>query len=175
MSERDPLAASLDALREAFDASFASPPPGARADEVALLAIRVGDDAVAIRVHDTVGLLKAGSIVSVPSRRPDLLGITGVRGAVVPVYSLARLMGLTEVGAPGWIALAGTVDRIGLAFAEFERHVRVTPRAIHATPAPHAAGVASAVVELDGETRPLVDVAAIVREITTRTSDQKTG
>ena len=175
MSERDPLAASLDALREAFDASFAVPPPGARADEVALLAIRVGDEPVAVRVHDTVGLLKAGSIVSVPSRRPELLGITGVRGAVVPVYSLARLMGRTEVGAPGWIALAGSGDRIGLAFAEFERHVRVSSRAIHAAAATHESGTTSAVVELDGETRPLVAVAAIVRAIATRTSDQKTG
>lgn len=204
MNERDPLhgeagedslAASLDEIREAFDASFAVAPAGPRADEVPLLAIRVANDVVALRVHETLGLLKAGKIVAVPSRRPELLGVTGVRGAVIPVYSIARLTGRGEGETPRWIVLAlctssGRADaaagpeqsgagvRIGLAFAEFEGHVRVPPGAIHAATSARDRASVSGVVELAGQMRPILDVTALVRAATGApgpVADQKGG
>jgi purine-binding chemotaxis protein CheW len=176
VSARDPLAASLQALREEFDASFAAEPPGERPDDVALLAVRVGNDPLALRVHEILGLLKVGTIVAVPSRRPELLGITGVRGAVVPVYSLARLTGRAESERPRWVALAGAggAGRIGLAFAALDGHLRVPSGSIHAAASSREPGAVFGLVDLDGESRPLLDVRAIVHAIT-RPSDRKAG
>jgi purine-binding chemotaxis protein CheW len=166
VSDGDKLAEALDVLRRSFDASFAAPPPGEGPDEVALLAIRIGSDPAAVRVHDTLALLKAGPIVPVPSRRPELLGVTGVRGAVVPVYSLSRLTGRGEGVAPRWIVLAGGADRVGLAFAGFDAHVRVRRDAIHAPAAHRNFEAISGVVEIGDEPRPIIDVPAIVQRIT---------
>lgn len=173
MSDRDRLAANLRAIREAFDASFASTPHGERRDDLALLAIRVGSDALALRVNETQGLLKAGRIVAVPSRRPELLGISGVRGAVIPIFSLARLTGRSEVQSPRWIALAGDAERIGLAFAEFEGHLRVPASAVRSAASARDPARVASVVELDAGARPIIDVHAIVRAIT-GTSDRRT-
>jgi chemotaxis signal transduction protein len=202
VSERDPLlggagedtlAASLGEIREAFDASFAVAPARARADEVPLLTIRVANDVVALRVHETLGLLKAGKIVPVPSRRPELLGVTGVRGAVIPVYSVARLTGRGEGETPRWIVLCTALERadrptgaeqsaggvrIGLAFAEFQGHVRVPPEAIHAATSARDRASVSGVVELAGQMRPILDVVALVRAATGapgHAADQKGG
>lgn len=192
----DPLAASLEEIRAAFDASFAVAPAGPPADDVPLLTIRVANDVVALRVHETLGLLKAGKIVAVPSRRPELLGVTGVRGAVIPVYSLARLTGRGEGETPRWIVLAlcppagradgpgagaeqsGAGARVGLAFAEFQGHVRVPPGAIHAATSARDRASVSGVVELAGQMRPILDVVALVRAATgasDRAADQKGG
>lgn len=174
MSDRDTIPATIEALREAFDSSFAVAPAATRPDEVALLAIRVGNDSIALRVHDTLGLVKAGRIVAVPSRRPDLVGIIGLRGAVIPIYSLARLAGLVEGEQPRWIALAGGPDRIGLAFAQFEGHLRVAPGAIHAAASPRESRLVSGVLETGGAPRTILDVPAIV-QVVKAASDRRTG
>lgn len=174
MSERDTLAETLEALRRSFDASFAAPPAGAGPDEVALLAIRIGGEPAALRVHDTLALLKAGPIVPVPSRRPELLGVTGVRGAVVPVYSLSRLIGRGDGVAPRWIVLAGGSDRVGLAFAGFDAHVRVRRDAIHLPTAHREFEAISGIVEIGAQPRPIIDIPAIVQRITGG-SDRRSG
>jgi purine-binding chemotaxis protein CheW len=166
VSNRDKLAETLDALRRSFDSSFAAPPAGEGPDEVALLAIRIGSDPAALRVHETLALLKAGAIVPVPSRRPELLGVTGMRGAVVPVYSLSRLTGRGEGVTPRWIVLAGGAERVGLAFAGFDAHVRVRRDAIHSPAAHRNFEAISGFVEIGDQPRPIIDVPAIVRRIT---------
>lgn len=157
----------LDELRRSFDAAFAEAPATTAEQRIALLSIRVGGDPAAIRVLDTLELLEVDRIVAVPSRRPELLGLIGLRGAVVPVYSLARLTGRAEGDPPRWAVLAGSADRIALAFTSFERHVRVAPADVHPVGAiaDRSAHVAGA-VEIDGVSRPILDVASIARAVT---------
>jgi chemotaxis signal transduction protein len=165
VSDRDRLRETLEALRASFDSTFGSPHAGAGPEEVALLAIRVGGEPAALRVLDTLALLKAGRIVPVPSRRPELIGVTGVRGAVIPVYSLSRLTARGEGVEPRWIVLAGA-ERIGLAFGGFDGHVRVPAAAIHAAAGARAGDAVAGAVEVDGQLRPILDVPALVRAIT---------
>jgi chemotaxis signal transduction protein len=163
---RERVGDAVEALRQAFDGSFAAAPHGAAADEVSLLAIRVGGEPVALRVHDTAGLLVVGRIVALPSHRPELLGITGVRGAVVPVFSLARLTGRSDADSPRWVALAGGADRIGLAFATFEGHLRVPATSIHAAaPAGPERASLSGIADVPPAPRPILDLPAIVRAV----------
>lgn len=171
MSDRSWTDATAAELREAFDAAFMRRREGDRDEGVPLLAIRVGGEPMAIRVLETAGLLPARTLVAVPSRRAELLGIAGVRGAVVPVYSLARLLGRPDDGPPRWIVLAAAAEgeRIGLGVAAFDRH-RIA-RGAELGPAA-AGGVAGAhvseVLHADGAVVPVVSVPSLVRAVTVR-------
>jgi len=91
-----------------------------------LLAIRVSRDAYAIRVSEISGLATDRKIVAFPSPIPELLGVAGIRGALVPVYSLAMLLGYNaETERTRWLALCGTEDPVALVFSDFEDYVRV--------------------------------------------------
>ena len=162
--------ATAGQLRAAFDTAFARPLEAPARDTVALLALRAGGEPVAVRVLETAGLMAARLVVPVPSPRPELLGVSGIRGAVVPISSLARLLGGADDGAPRWIVLAAAGgERVGLAVAAFERHL-VVPAA-RLRPAAGAGGVAGHAPELlqgEGAATPVLSVPSLVREITRR-------
>lgn len=169
MSEPGDRAASADALRAAFDAAFARPARAPDADTVALLAIRVAGAPMAVRVLETAGLMQVRPIVPVPGRRPELLGVSGVRGALVPVYSLARLLGRGDDDPPRWLVLAATGggERVGLAVATFERHLvspagDLRPATASGPGEPHAPELLVA----DGAVRPVLSVASLLKKIT---------
>jgi chemotaxis signal transduction protein len=156
-------------LRAAFDAAFARPRGAGAEDAVALLALRVGGEPLAVRVLETAGLMPARRIVPVPSRRPELLGISGIRGAVVPIYGLARLLRRADDGEPRWIVLAaaGGEERVGLAVATFERHLVVPAERLR----PAATGPGGHAPELlhgEGASRPVLSIPSLVRAITGR-------
>ncbi len=158
------------ALREAFDAAFAVPAEGPRRDEVALLALRVGTEPFAMRVLEATGILAARPLSFVPSRRRELLGVAGLRGNVVPVYSVARLLGgADEAETPRFLVLAaaGGEERVALAFSGFDGHLRVRPTALAAAPERARAHVRE-LVRLEGEARPVLSVPSLVRAITGR-------
>jgi purine-binding chemotaxis protein CheW len=157
-------------LRAAFDATFARPLPSAGDAPVALLAIRVGGEPAALRVLETAGLMPARRIVPVPSRRPELLGVSGIRGAVVPIYGLARLLGRGDDGEPRWVVLAsaGPEERIGLAVATFERHLVVPGDRLRPAAAPGVHAHATELVHAEGAPRPVLSIPSLVRAITGR-------
>lgn len=127
MTENDlPLGTRASELRHDFDRSFAEAAHAVSDEVEALLGLRVGDDRYAVRLSEIRGLLPAPKIIPLPSPAPELLGIMGVRGAVVPVYSLGALLGCGPTSSsPDWIIVAGTDARVGLAFDGFEGHLRV--------------------------------------------------
>ena len=120
-------------LRRAFDQTFAAPPGVAAEPLEDFLGVRVAGDLYALRVRELSALAKSGKIVPLPSRVPELLGLTGVRGALVPVYDLAALLGYGSAGENlRWLALCGAHDAIGLAFHEFEGHFRTSRSSVFA-------------------------------------------
>lgn len=114
-------------LQTAFDKERAAP-VSTRTEELMenLLGIRVSKNSYAIRVSEISGLIAGRKIVRLPSPVPELLGIAGVRGVLVPVYDLAALLGYsTEMEETRWLALCGTEDCIALAFSDFESYLRI--------------------------------------------------
>jgi purine-binding chemotaxis protein CheW len=106
----------------------------------------------------------------VPSPRPELLGVAGIRGAIVPIYSLAQLLGRADDGAPRWVVLAAAgAERVGLAAEAFERHL-VVPAADLRPVAHPGAGERHApeVVHLGGAVTPVLSVPSLVQAITRR-------
>jgi chemotaxis signal transduction protein len=157
--------AILDELRRAFDAAFAAAPTGARRLEVPLLALRAGGEPLAVRALETAGLQRLPRVVPLPSRRPEVLGVTGWRGAVLPVYALSRLMGLPDgTEPPRWMLLCGE-ERLALAFTAFEAHVQVAPEALQPAARGAARPAVRELVHLDGQVRSVVSIPDLLMAI----------
>ncbi len=160
-------------LRRAFDQGFARPPAAAAGRLEDFLAVTIAGDAYAIRVPGLAGLVTDRRVVPVPSPVPELLGIAGLRGTLLPVYDLRALLGHTPAGEPPrWILLAGKsggAALVGLAVDRFDRHLRVAAEDL----APPAPGTARA--HLQGSIRlqdariPIVELAAVIEDIERRT------
>lgn len=118
-------------LRHAFDQSFAQAPPPAAAATDDYLAIRLGADPHALRLAEIASLAPLDAPTPVPGPCPELLGLTGFRGRLVPVYDLRALLGHAAPALPRWrvIALAWPV---ALGFDDFEGHLRLPRQAVAA-------------------------------------------
>jgi purine-binding chemotaxis protein CheW len=114
-------------LRAAFDRTYALPAQFQEAKRNEdLLAIRLAGNAYAIKVSEISGLANDRKTIALPSTIPELLGVAGIRGELVPVYSLAALMEVNRgPDETRWLALCGAKEPIGLAFTEFEGYLQV--------------------------------------------------
>jgi chemotaxis signal transduction protein len=172
--------ATADALRREFDRSFAVPAGGGAEDTLDLLALRVGGDAYAVRLTDVTGLLVDRRLVPVPTHMPAFVGLIGMRGGVVPVWSLGALLGYgSDRETPRWMMLIGERgggQGLAFAFERFDGHLRV-PRARLSERAPSdpdsPANVNVAVqlrhsVRADDTWRGVLDVGALTVDIQRR-------
>lgn len=159
------IARSLADLRRAFDETFARPVADVVTDAQELIAVPIGSDRYLLQVRELAGLFAERRVVALPTRTPMFLGVAGIRGAVVPVWQLAGLLGHPgDEHAPRWLALAST-PRVGLAFGRFGGHVRLPPAAIPTAPDRDAGAHVRAVVRLDGVVHRIVDIPSILAAI----------
>lgn len=120
-------------LRQAFDRSFASPPPQAAQETEDLLAISVAGDSYAIRLAEIVGIVAGRTVIAVPAATSHLLGLAGIRGEIVPVFGLASILGYRLASdAPRWVILCAGEETIALAFADLEGYLRLPKSSLHA-------------------------------------------
>lgn len=162
MSAREAAEAVRDRLRQTFDAAFAAPPPPPAPASVDLIAIRSGADLYAFRLAAIAGLLARKRLMPAAGADPALLGIAGLRGKLVPVYSLARLLGAADADERWWV-LVGADSPIAIAFAAFVSHERVKEDAL----APSVGGPAhvEAVVRLASGPHALLALDPLARRI----------
>jgi chemotaxis signal transduction protein len=161
-----PAASStVDEFRRSFDEGFALPQRELTSGLEDLLAIRVGGDPYALRVSELAGLHRSRQVVTLPAHVPDLLGLAGIRGKLVPVFSLAVLLGYETARDQGaWLALCRGDQDLALSFGDFAGHLRVTPDQICAAEGPARAHLRQ-VVRIDSTVRTLVSVPSIVTMI----------
>lgn len=156
-------------LRLAFDQSFAQPlrfDPEATAD---FLAIRIGGDCYALRLTQIAGLFANRRIMPVPGTDAALLGIAGFRGTIVPVYSLAMLVGRSGLPAPRWLVIAAATAPLALAFESFEAQLRVSAAAIlPAQPSGEARSCVKEYLRSQAFAGPILDLPAVVDAIAKR-------
>jgi chemotaxis signal transduction protein len=156
-------------LRRAFDEAFARPHPERASGLEDLVIIRTGGHPHALRVSELRGLHRAGRVVPLPSPLPDLLGLAGIRGRLVPVFSLPLLLGYgAQRDAVRWVALCDGGEPMALGFEELDGHRRVGPDQICA--AAEGAGRAHLpqVVRLAEGGAPLISVASMVNLLRAR-------
>jgi chemotaxis signal transduction protein len=133
MNEIPDVQSKAAELRQAFDLSFALPPPQASQEVEDLLTIRVAGDPYAIRLRDIAGMVAGRRVVPVPAVTLDLLGLAGIRGGLVSVFGLASILGYGQApGSPRWMILCGAEEPIALAFSDFEGYLRLPKSSLHA-------------------------------------------
>lgn len=164
MSGIDPeFARRIVELRASFDNEFALPPVETKAASIGLLAIRVGAERYAMRTTELSEVKDATRVVPLPGARPEMLGLGGIRGRLVPVYSLAALLGHTVTQVWNWLAICGTEQPIGLTFDDLEGYVQASPADL--CPAAGVDGSRNHVRELlrrEGTATMIVSAASIV-------------
>ncbi|MGE3547439.1 MAG: chemotaxis protein CheW, partial [Kofleriaceae bacterium] len=151
----DRLTITADELRRAFDRDFARAAGAPTAGED-VLAIQCGGDPYAIRLAEVAGLHAHLTIEPVPSPVRELTGVAALRGALVPIYDLAALLGYPACNGR-WSVVAGGRS-MGFAFDRFESHARVPVDAFTAELTDHGRGTGSA-----GNTAPRAHTRGAVR------------
>jgi chemotaxis signal transduction protein len=73
--------------------------------------IRVAAEAYAMPVDHVREVADLGQLEPVPRARPELLGIRNLRGQILPVVDLARLLGVTRTMPPARLLVAETGGR----------------------------------------------------------------
>jgi chemotaxis signal transduction protein len=116
-------------MRDAFDRSFTEARPPEPPPEEDLLAIQIGAKPYALRLSEISGLFSDRRITPLPGSAPTLLGLAGFRGAIVPVYDLAALLGHPPTETTRWLVTASGVP-VAFAFAVMVGYVRVAREAI---------------------------------------------
>jgi purine-binding chemotaxis protein CheW len=164
------------ALREAFDRSFASPPPTVSSDFEDLLSIRVAGDAYVIRLRDITRVVAKRTIVPVPAAAPHLIGLLGLDGEVVPVFGLASLLGYDHEGeAPPWLVVCGPRDPVALGFSELEAHLRLARSALRADDAARSHTAIDEVAVTASGVRPVIAVPRLIRTIRDRLDHRRSN
>lgn len=162
-------------LRADFDRSFAAAQGDAAPSREDFLSIRVDEDRYALRLTEVAQLMPLAAMTPLPGPLPVLLGIIGLRGVIVPVYDLRRLLGHAAAKPPRWLVVAGGDPAVALAFDMFDGHLRLS----HATQlgdAGHDAArrhVRELLNTVDGVC-PLVSLASLRESIKTMVQQQGT-
>lgn len=159
-----PIEAKAGELRRAFDRARAAPISSyAESQTEDLIALRIGQRPYAIRITEISGLATNKKIAGIPSSISQLLGLAAIRGSLVPVYSLGALLeSYEDTEKARWLALCGTEEYFGLAFGEFEGHVRIPRDQLHSA---ERGGLASThvthVARTADEVRPVISIPLI--------------
>jgi chemotaxis signal transduction protein len=165
MDRATALRARLEELRQSFDRAFAEELSAQREEALTLLSIRVGRDRHAIRLSDVAALEVRCAVTPVPSEHGEMLGIAGVRGAVVAVFDLAALIGASSGDAP-WLLLAKDAP-VAFAFGEFEGVWSARAEDLVRAQAGRDTRVADVVVR-QGQPIPVIDLAGLVDDLERR-------
>jgi chemotaxis signal transduction protein len=153
-------------LREAFDRAFAEP-LRPRVDTENLLVIRVGAVGYAVRLDDITGLVTDRVVTPLPAAPRELIGISGFRGAAVPVYDLRILLEHASTSIPR-CSLIARHRLVAFAFDALDGHLRVERADVATSSEEPRARHVYAVVRTRGMTLPILDVASLVEGIAAR-------
>jgi chemotaxis signal transduction protein len=160
------------ALREAFDDVFSRAPMVATEATEDFLLVHVGSVPHALRLSEFAGVAKDRPFVPAPSRRPELLGLAAMRGTVVCVYSMARLLGLPDQGVWGpWLALSTGRDPVAWAFGHVERFLRADRTDVHPGRPAEATRLVNGILRLGSTARPIVDLPSMLEAVQRRAED----
>lgn len=167
MNETPPLESRVAKLREAFDRSFALPPPQASPEVEDLLTLRLGGDPYALRLGELAGIVARRKIVPVPAAALHFLGLAGISGGLVPVFGLASILGYPEAAdPPPWMVLCGGAEPLALAFTDFEGYLRLPKAAL----VPDESG--KELARTDAGVRGVISIPFVVATIRNRTGQR---
>lgn len=173
-STKPELEARVRRLADAFDRTFAEPHRPRESDGRPALAIRIDGDGYVIVASSLASVGKSGAIVALPGGPPEQLGIAGIRGELVTVFSLPLLLGYAgRTATHGWLAVIAGPRPIAVAFPELESQCVLRDAEVSAPKAArrHVEGV----VLLPNEATPrgLLDLRSVVARVAPGLDERK--
>ncbi len=166
---------SAEELKADFDAGFALAADAGR--EVVtedFLAIRIGEDAYALRLAEIAGLYVDRKIVPLIRERRALLGLATFRNVLAPVYDLRILFGYSPQRAPRWFVLVRAAEPIALAFDGLDAQIRVGVGSVSAEPSQVDRFVVGAVA-FQGTSRSLVAMTSVLAALGDASESERTA
>ena len=164
-------------MREEFDAGFASPELAKAEETEDLLAIRLRGDGFALRTREFAGLAVGRKIVPLPGPASACLGLAGIRGALIPVWDGAALLGYGGTGRGArWLALGRGDSPWALALDGLDGFFRVLRSGIRPGGGEGpAAGFARETCAFGGCERPVIGLPLILETIKKRSDAHRAG
>lgn len=157
--------ARVRAMREEFDRAFAAPLADDRGQLDDFLQIGAGDATYVVRLSEVAALHADHQAMWLPGPVSSLIGLVGLRGRVLPLYDLRRLLGVSDAAAARWMLVVRERE-VALAFPRFDGHHRVPSDCVTpARPDDRHTSHVNGVVSLAGATYPLLDLHSIVDAI----------
>jgi chemotaxis signal transduction protein len=149
-------------LKREFDRSFAVSVEVAPQESVDFVGLRIAGVMYAMRTSDISGLHADTVTTPLPSPVPQLIGLAGFRGGLMPVYDLAALLGFAP-GPGRWMAVDGSRS-VALRFSEFVDHFRVEASAIVAQPSSGTRHVHQ-IVRRGQSASPIIDIPSLIESM----------
>lgn len=152
-------------LAEAFDRSFALPERVVEARGPAALAVRTGGDAYVLPLEGLSAVSRMPKVVPLPGSPPAQLGLAGVRGGLVAVFSLPALLGYEVAPTQlAWLVVTAGPRPLALGFELLEGQVAIPNEGVVASPAGGRRHV-DGLVRLEGEanTRGVLDLVSMIK------------
>jgi chemotaxis signal transduction protein len=170
-SSEELMAERLLEMRRTFDSAFATPRAMRATDVEQAVIIEVGAHMLACRIGQVTRFEADRKVVPL-SGPTGLVGIAGIRGKLVPVYSLAVVLGASASGPTRWLALCGGHDMIGLAFERIDRFVHARGQDVCALPEAGPAAHMRELLRVGSASYNILDVASVLAAIKARSSGE---
>jgi chemotaxis signal transduction protein len=120
--------------------------------------VRVAGEDYAIPVDEVREVGEPGQLTPVPGARAEVLGVSNLRGEVLPIIDLAALLGMRDAGGPERVVIVARDERsAGLAVGEVV-DVGEVPEPSEEADSAYLSGAAL----FDGTLTGVVDVGAVL-------------
>ncbi|MCE9582138.1 MAG: chemotaxis protein CheW [Planctomycetes bacterium] len=161
------FAGKVAAMRREFDAAFALPPAPEPPPAESLLRVTTGGTGYFVRLRELSFVFPCKVVVPVPGARRGLLGLTAVRGQLLPLYALATLLDLPgSATPPRWILVAAGVTAAGLGVERVDGVTRMPEAAVReAASSGSREGGKRAALQDSASSRALLDVESVIAGI----------
>jgi purine-binding chemotaxis protein CheW len=107
------------------------------AQEIEMLSFRLGDEEYVLPVDDVREVLKSRELTIVPNSPPHVLGVTSIRGTVLPVIDLGKRLGLPPAvrdEKARIIIISPDDEDAGILVDQVTGVVRISPDAVRPAP-----------------------------------------
>jgi chemotaxis signal transduction protein len=149
-------------LSRDFDSAFAEIPPPVTPAGGALLALRVAGEPYALRASEISSLARERRVAALPRAPEGFVGLSGLRGMLLPVWDLAVLLGHAGGGSVLWQVQAADETPWALAFESFDGTLSLPLESLrpYAGQGPAAAFSTQAAPD-HGRLRPVLELALL--------------
>jgi len=154
-------------MRHIFDRGFAEVRHVDARDTCDCLSVEIAGDPYMLRLSQIVGFVANKKVTRLPGGMPELNGIAGFRGVVMPIYDLAALLDYPPTRSTRWTVIAAD-EPVGLGFDGFNGHFRFATDEIVPREGADEADPLGHVVRSGRLALPVVSIPSIVARIRQR-------